>query len=728
MRIWKFRKNNELIKNLKEEEQTYDDINQNIQSNENENKKGDQQTKEEQQSSSQNLQDQNESFDEENGDLKEQSGNQQQENPSNQLDNMSVEPEETSEPLNESGNIDTNEQQENPSDQLDNMSAEPEETSEPLNEKENIDTNEQQENPSDQLDNMSTEPEETSEPLNENGNIDTNEQQENPSNQLDNMSTEPEETFEPLNESGNSDTNEQQENPSNQLDNMSAEPEETSEPLNEKENIDTNEQQENSSDQLDNMSTEPEETSKPLNEDDSNQKLDEDKYNNLSKNQENDEEKTSFENKQKNNNDNVLEKKETSLEDQIKNLEDQIKTLEDQMKQLDQQKGLEKEESLEDQEIDDNLNTSEEYDNSLDKNKSNEEHNKFENDSFQDLENQDNETEEEKSNLEKQKEALKKLKDKLNQYKEKQEKLENSKESIKNEEVKNEFLESLKDLPSFLDRDKGRGYSIDISDKRKVSEIIIKTLINKFLNQRFTRKQTDLNVRSNSLEKTNGFHKWEIKDVIVHLETKQYTKVLTDKYGYDYSNGKNENVPLSFYFDMSGSMSTYSSLLAVIVVELLKKNIKVLVGFNEIVNVQIESIDKSITITELVKLLEKAGSYRFSGFNDAESKIEKENKINYKLIDKSIDKYLIEKKAEKTVIFSDFDSIDEVNTLSNYVQVYYFCFENDVLKYKLDKFKGFLYKVQNEQDLERGLLKVNEKRFESLMYLDNPESIKERRR
>ena len=714
MRIWKFRKNNELIKNLKEEEQTYDDINQNIQSNENENKKSYQQAKEEQQSSSQNSQDQNESFDEENGDLKEQSGNQQQENPSNQLDNMSVEPEETSEPLNENGNSNTNEQQENPSDQLDNMSAEPEETSEPLNENGNIDTNEQQENSSDQLDNMSAEPEETSKPLNE----DDSNQKLN-EDKYNNLSKNQE-----LDKKQTSFENKQKNNNDNGLEKKETSLEDQIKNL--EDQIKTLENQMKQLEQQKNF--EKEETSESLNEDDSNQKLDEDKYNNLSKNQELDKKQTSFENKQKNNNDNGLEKKGNSLEDQIKNLEDQIKTLEDQMKQLDQQKGLEKEESLEDQEIDDNLNTSEEYDNSLDKNKSNEEHNKFENDSFQDLENKDIETEEEKSNLEKQKEALKKLKDKLNQYKEKQEQLENSKESIKNEEVKNEFLESLKDLPSFLDRDKGRGYSIDISDKRKVSEIIIKTLINKFLNQRFTRKQTDLNVRSNSLEKTNGFHKWEIKDVIVHLETKQYTKVLTDKYGYDYSNGKNENVPLSFYFDMSGSMSTYSSLLAVIVVELLKKNIKVLVGFNEIVNVQIESIDKSITITELVKLLEKAGSYRFSGFNDVESKIEKENKINYKLIDKSIDKYLIEKKAEKTVIFSDFDSIDEVNTLSNYVQVYYFCFENDILKYKLDKFKGFLYKVQNEQDLERGLLKVNEKRFESLMYLDNPESIKERRR
>ena len=626
------------------------------------------------------------------------------------------------------------------------MSAEKEETSEPLNENGNIDTNEQQENSGDQLDNMSAEKEETSEPLNENGNIDTNEQQENSGDQLDNMSAESEETSEPLNEDdSNQKLNEDKYN--NLSRNKELDKKQTSLEDKQKNNNDNvlekkgnslEDQIKNLEDQIKTLENQMKQLEQQKNFEKEEKFLEDQKkddslntseeYDDLPKTQENDEEKTSFENKQKNNNDNGLEKKETSLEDQIKNLENQIKTLENQIKQLEQQKGLEKEESLEDQEIDDNLNTSEEYDNSLDKNKSNEEHNKFENDSFQDLENKDNETEEEKSNLEKQKEALKKLKDKLNQYKEKQEQLENSKESIKNEEIKNEFLESLKDLPSFLDRDKGRGYSIDISDKRKVSEVIIKTLINKFLNQRFTRKQTDLNVRSNSLEKTSGFHKWEIKDVIVHLETKQYTKVLTDKYSYDYSNSKNENVPLSFYFDMSGSMSAYSSLLAVIVVELLKKNIKVLVGFNEIVNVQIESIDKSITITELVKLLEKAGSYRFSGFNDAESKIEKENKINYKLIDKSIDKYLIEKKAEKTVIFSDFDSIDEVNKLSNYAQVYYFCFENDVVKYKLDKFKGFLYKVQNEQDLERGLLKVNEKRFESLMYLDNPESIKERRR
>lgn len=324
----------------------------------------------------------------------------------------------------------------------------------------------------------------------------------------------------------------------------------------------------------------------------------------------------------------------------------------------------------------------------------------------------------ETSDLKKRKELLQKLRDKLEEYKEKKQ----ESEQQQNENIKNNFLESLKDLPSFEDRSKGNGYSINPEDEREVSEVIIKTLINKFLNQRFTKKQSDLNVRSNSLEKSNGFYKWEIKDVITHLETEQYTKVLSDKYGYDYSHGNDENVPLSFYFDMSGSMSGYSSLLAIIAIELLKKKVKVLVGFNENVHIQIESIDKNISISELITILENAGSYDFTGSD----KIERKNKVTYKLINKDIDKYLIEKKAEKAVVFADFDPITSVIHLSNYADVYYFCFERNISKYKLSGFKGFVYPVQNEIDLERGLVKVNEKKFKSLVYLDNPEVVKRR--
>ena len=331
------------------------------------------------------------------------------------------------------------------------------------------------------------------------------------------------------------------------------------------------------------------------------------------------------------------------------------------------------------------------------------------------------EDENEKSNLQQRKELLQKLKDKLNEYKTKKEKLERESKTEEQDEVKNNFLESLKDLPSFEERDKGDGYSIDANDKKEVSEVIIKTLINKFLNQRFIRKSSDLNVRSNSLEETSGFYKWKIKEVITHLETEQYTKVLMDKYGYDYSNGKDEDVPLSFYFDLSGSMNLYSSLLAIIAIELLKKDVKVLVGFNENVHIQIESIDKSITVSELVKILENAGSYNFK---ELQNKMERKNKVKYKVINRDIDEYLIEKKAEKVVVFSDFDSVDEVVFLSNHAEVYYFCFEKNIGRYKLEKFNGFIYPVQDELDLERGLMKINEKRFKSLIYLDNPESIK----
>lgn len=324
----------------------------------------------------------------------------------------------------------------------------------------------------------------------------------------------------------------------------------------------------------------------------------------------------------------------------------------------------------------------------------------------------------ETSDLEKRKELLQKLRDKLEAYKEKKQ----ESEQQQNEEIKNNFLESLKDLPSFEDRSKVNGYSINPEDEREVSEVIIKTLINKFLNQRFTKKQSDLNVRSNSLEKSNGFYKWEIKDVITHLETEQYTKVLSDKFGYDYSHGKDENVPLSFYFDMSGSMSEYSSLLAIIAIELLKKKVKVLVGYNEKVHIQIESIDKNISLSELINVLENAGSYTYTGFD----KTERKNKVTYKVINKNIDDYLIEKKAEKVAIFSDFDSANEVIVLSNHADVYYFCFERNISRYRLSGFKGFIYPVQDEIDLERGLVKVNEKKFKSLVYLDNPEAVKRR--
>ena len=348
---------------------------------------------------------------------------------------------------------------------------------------------------------------------------------------------------------------------------------------------------------------------------------------------------------------------------------------------------------------------------------------------------------EEQDTLEAKKEKLQQLRDKLKDYADKKKQddekskkdkthLHEEKKEIEESEEKqyelseqtNQFLNQLNELPSFEDRDRGAGYSIDTEGYTELPDSMIRTLIAKFLNQRFCKHSTDLNVRSNSLEKSRGFYKWEVKDVITHLETHQITKVFDDKYGYEYANGKNENVPLSFYFDMSGSMSEYTNLLAVIAIELLKKGVKVLIGFNERVNVQIESIKKNIDVQELADILESAG-YSNWGWSSGRDCFKKDSRVIFKYIDRNLDNYLLSKKAEKCVVFSDFDPLDEVVNLSQGTEVYWFCFESSFDRSDLRNYNGFIYKVRNARDIVNGLIKVNEKRFETLCYVDNPKTL-----
>lgn len=323
-------------------------------------------------------------------------------------------------------------------------------------------------------------------------------------------------------------------------------------------------------------------------------------------------------------------------------------------------------------------------------------------------------------------ELLKKFRDKIEEYAKEKAKVEKHKNHVENVDVEesveedyelseetNQFIDKLKDLPSFENRDRGPGYSIDTESFSVVPESVIRTLITKFLNQRFCKRDTDLNVRSNSLEKSHGFYKWEVKDVVIHLETEQLTKIPNDKYGYQYANGKNETVPLSFYFDMSGSMSEYTNMLAVIAIELLKKGVKVLIGFNERVEIQIDSITKNITVEELARFLEE---------NSYDEKMQ--SKIKHKRINRNIDNYLIEAKAEKCCVFSDFDPLNEIINLSHKTQVYWFCFENEYYIENISNYNGFVYPVHDIESIAAGLVKVNENRFETLLYVENPKKLR----
>lgn len=293
------------------------------------------------------------------------------------------------------------------------------------------------------------------------------------------------------------------------------------------------------------------------------------------------------------------------------------------------------------------------------------------------------------------------------------EQLDNNK---KIEENKNaEFLNELKDIPNFEERDRSDGYSFNLENSEEVNNRIIKVLIQKFLNQRFKRNDSDLNIRTNSLERKQGFYKWDVKKVIIHKETKQVFNLLNDKYGYNYAEGKNEYIPLSFYFDLSGSMANYSGTLATIAIELLKKKIKVLVGFNEKVNVQIEEIKPSVTIEDLVNFLSNAGNNSC----DYEDLKRRYLDIKFRVVNNDIDDYLINAKAEKCVIFSDFDARGEIINLSNYCNLYWFCFESGFSNSNITGYKGFIYEVETLDDIKMGLLKVNENRFETLVHINN---------
>jgi len=324
--------------------------------------------------------------------------------------------------------------------------------------------------------------------------------------------------------------------------------------------------------------------------------------------------------------------------------------------------------------------------------------------------------------LENKKNQLQRLRDVLKQIAEQKEKQDQY------SELSNQFLDELQELPPFGERMHNDGYSIHIDDSTEIPDSLIRTLIQKFLNQRFRSKSSDLNIRANNnLEKTRGFYKWNVKDVIVHYNTHQANKVLLDKYSYEYSNEKNEKVPLSFYFDMSGSMNKYTGILSVIAIELLKQNVKVLIGYNQTVNVQIDSIHPSVDVHTLSSFLNSAGYYFDYEKDSFRSSFEKSEQFHYQFVNSFINYYLIKHHAEKCVVFSDFDPKAEICALSQKADVYWFCFEQRFVESSISEFQGFFYPVQNAEDIMNGLIKVNERRFEALRYIDNPKTLQRRK-
>ena len=273
-----------------------------------------------------------------------------------------------------------------------------------------------------------------------------------------------------------------------------------------------------------------------------------------------------------------------------------------------------------------------------------------------------------------------------------------------------ELINELSKIPSFDNYTPSFGYSFDLTQVPDVSDIIINNLINKFINQRFKKSNGNLNVRGTSLEKKAGFYKWDTVPLTVHMKTKQFNRVLSDKYDYDYESNNEEKIPLSFYFDLSGSMSNYSSTLASIALQLLKHDVVVLIGYNERVTYQIEKVDKNVSVEELTDII-----YKMSQLNQ-EKVFER---VKFKYVNRNIDNYLIESSAEKCVVFTDFDALSYIINLSNSCDVYWFNFKKYYSFSQIQAFNGFVYDVQCLQDIADGLKKINSNNFRTLAYLSN---------
>ena len=228
-------------------------------------------------------------------------------------------------------------------------------------------------------------------------------------------------------------------------------------------------------------------------------------------------------------------------------------------------------------------------------------------------------------------------------------------------------------------------------DKVTLDERLINNLINKFLKLYYRDKKSDLNNRSkNDFYKTYGYYYWDKKAIARHLVTKDYNKILNDKYDITYNVGK-ENIPLAFYFDLSDSMTEYTDILAYIALSLLHNNIKVLIGFNEKIFYQINNISPKVN-SEYLK-------YYFDNYYRIVSSY-----IDSIIINENIDTYLINKRCERCVIFSDQDSYKNICNLVNYCQVYLYYF----LTYGANEkeFNGVYFEIKNKTDIAKHLIEM----------------------
>ena len=288
---------------------------------------------------------------------------------------------------------------------------------------------------------------------------------------------------------------------------------------------------------------------------------------------------------------------------------------------------------------------------------------------------------------------------------------ENSQGQLQNEEPQNNRAKQLFSSVKRFDEgtDKSWGFVLSTEDDgTDIPDSVINMLIEKFLNQRFLPTNTDLNTRQNNMKQENGDLKWNIPDLVRHKVTKDLNKMLYDKYGYADEDGKGEDIPLSFYFDLSGSMSSYSRLLSLIAIKLMANKVKVLFGYNERIYYQIDKVPKTFTAEDFRSIIEKEMKYSQIKANPRYKGVE------IKEVNRNINEYLREKKAKRLTAFTDFDPKREIEDLSKDCEIWWFCFEerSSNRKTSMENFKGHFYNTTQLREFSQHLKNISSRVYE----------------
>ena len=252
-----------------------------------------------------------------------------------------------------------------------------------------------------------------------------------------------------------------------------------------------------------------------------------------------------------------------------------------------------------------------------------------------------------------------------------------------------------------------------IDDLNGVPENTIKILIDKFFEKSF-KKQSDLNETKASNKDKCGNDKWDVKALITHRVSKNYQPMLNDKKGFTKKSGDGDSIPLAFYFDLSGSMDPYMNILATMGYEMLKHKVKIICGFNQNAIFQIDSIPENCSKEKFAKILDAIGNNIKFCSNEKDINILKQNQSVIKVFrgHPLINEYLEYKKAEKVVVFSDFDPLVEICELSTKCKVYWFAFVNVCNENMLYSFKGNFFRVSEIKDILSHLRNMDNKMYE----------------